>query len=134
MSLLLLHVLHVPVQNHLTPQINGSHPLHQCHNLICLSCLESAPGGVGDAAVSRLRSLEMADKRKQMQDQFDHRVLLLEQQEVLMLGLGGRLTASRRLSSRTFCTVISLNRPQPDYINNQINSGFGSKTVAPPNS
>lgn len=90
-----------------------------------------------------------------MQDQFDHRVLLLEQQEVLMLGLGGRLTARRRLSSRgddqsaaslfkeksgraavylsvtrlfTFCTVISLRRPQPDYINNQIISGFGSKT------
>lgn len=82
-----------------------------------------------------------------MQDQFDQRVLLLEQQEVLMLGLGGRLTAPRRLSSRdddqsaaslfrekfgraafylsvsrlfTFRTVISLNRPQPDYINNQI--------------
>lgn len=43
----------------------------------------------------------MGDKRKQMQDQFDQRVLLLpEQQEVLTLGLGGRLTAPRRLSSR----------------------------------
>lgn len=106
--------------------------------------------------MSRQRSLEMGDKRKQMQDQFDHRGLLLEQQEVLMLRLRGRLTALRRLSSHgddqsaaspfrekpgraavylsvtrlfTFCTVISLSRPQPDYINNQIISGFSIKNI-----
>lgn len=56
----------------------------------------ATPGEGGGAGCS----LEMGDKRKQMQDQFDHRVLLLEQQEVLMLGLGGRLTAPRHLSSR----------------------------------
>lgn len=56
MSLLLmpLHVLHVPVKNRLTLQINGSHPLHQCHNLICLSCLESAPGRDGGGGCWRV--------------------------------------------------------------------------------
>lgn len=74
-----------------------------------------------------------------------------------MLGLGGRLTALRRLSSRgddqsaaslfreksgraavylsvtrlfTFSTIFNLSRPQPDYINNQIISGFRSKTYS----
>lgn len=91
-----------------------------------------------------------------MQDQSDHRVLLLEQQEVLMLGLGGRLTAPRRLSSRdddqsaatvrgkiwTSCRlpvsdeIIYLlyrhqsQRSQPDYINDPIISGFRSKTYS----